>query len=304
MIANVDTLTREIDNEVIRAMGVPIDSWLADRLHGLLMRATRRFSELFAQVDRIVGEQGLPAGALFLLHRLAKGCEVSGVENVPQDGPLIIASNHPGTVDSLAVTASAQRNDLKIIASASPFLQNLPSIRQHLIFAPKPSHLQARMVAMREGIRHLKSGGSILLFAHGDIDPDPGFMPVSNEDLNGWSRSLEIFLRTVPETSVVISIVSRVIDPSCMRHPITWLRHARTDRQRLAMMIQIIQQMLGKQFEITPHVSFGELMDAARIGAPDSALQVITGQAQLLMQSHLTWPPTNPTSASFPISQP
>ena len=33
MPASIATLTRLIDNEVIRAMGVPLDSWLAERLH-------------------------------------------------------------------------------------------------------------------------------------------------------------------------------------------------------------------------------------------------------------------------------
>ena len=42
-----------------------------------------------------------------------------------------------------------------------------------------------------------------------------------------------------------------------MHHPLTWLRRRRPDRQRLAMMIQIIQQMLGKRPQIVPHVSFG-----------------------------------------------
>ncbi len=291
MAVSIAMLTQQIDNEVIRALGVPLDSWLADRLHAILGRATRRFSELFAEVDRIVGEQGLPAGAACLLRRLASGLEARGVENVPAQGPLIIASNHPGTVDSLAVVASAQRRDLKIIASAVPFLQGLPNISRHLIFAPKPKHVQARMLALRESIRHLQSDGALLLFAHGDIDPDPAFMPLADQALIGWSRSLEIFLRCVPETCVVVSIVSGVIDPRCMAHPITRLRHARQDRQRIAMMLQIIEQMLGREFDIRPRVSFGPLIDAARIGPPEGALSLITEQARVLMQSHLTWQP-------------
>ncbi len=291
MAASIATLTQQIDNEVIRALGVPLDSWLAERLHAILGRATRRFSELFAEVDRIVDEQGLPAGAAWLLRQLASGLEARGVENVPAQGPLIIASNHPGTVDSLAVVASAQRPDLKIIASAVPFLQSLPHIRNYLIFAPKPKHVEARMLALRESIRHLESGGALLLFAHGNIDPDPAFMPSADQELIGWSRSLEIFLRRVPETRVVISIVSGVIDPRCMRHPVTRLRRSRPDRQRIAMMLQVIEQMLGYQFDICPRVSFGALLDVEQIGTPELALPVITERAQVLMRSHLTWQP-------------
>lgn len=288
MPTNVATLTRLIDNEVIRAMGLPIDGWLAERLHEILQRATRRFSELFAEVDRIVDEQGLPAGAVWLLRQLTSGCEARGVENVPQSGPLVIASNHPGTVDSLALTASAQRKDLKIIASDVAFLRNLPHIREHVIFAPA-LNVQRRMIAVRESIRHLQVGGSLLLFAHGTIDPDPAFMPSAAQELIGWSRSLEIFLRSVPEVQVVVSIVSGVLDPASMRHPITWLRRARTDRQRLAMMIQIIEQMLGRKLHLTPKVSFGELLDMEHIGNTEQTLEVITHSAQQLMLSHVAW---------------
>ncbi len=290
MAPNVATLTRLIDNEVIRAMGLPIDGWLAERLHGILQRATRRFSELFTEVDRIVDEQGLPAGALYLLRTLAAGYEARGAENIPAQGPLIIASNHPGTVDSVALTASAGRRDLKIIASAVPFLENLPHIREHLIFTPRVN-VQRRMISVRESLRHLQSGGSLLLFAHGTIDPDPSFMPSALQELNGWSRSLEIFLRGVPEVQVVVSVVSRVIDPAYMRHPLTWLRSARPDRQRIAMMLQVISQMLGKRLEITPRVSYGELLDMETIGSPAQTREVITDSAQRLMETHLAWQP-------------
>jgi hypothetical protein len=289
--ASIAVLKQQIDNEIIRAMGLPLDGWLADRLHAILGCATRHFSELFTEVDRIVGEQGLPAGAAWLLRQLAPGLDTRGTENIPAQGPLIIASNHPGAVDSVAVTASAGRPDLKIIASAVPFLQSLPSISGHLIFAPKPEHVEARMLALRGAVRHLESGGALLLFAHGNIDPDPAFMPDADRELTGWSRSLEICLRSVPETQVIISIVSGVIDPACMRHPLTWLRHARPDRQRLAMMIQIIQQMLGRKLEIRPRVSFGELLDLAHIGSAEHALPTITERARLLMRSHLAWQP-------------
>ena len=57
------------------------------------------------------------------------------------------------------------------------------------------------MLAMREALRHLESGGAVLLFARGTIDPDPAFMAGGESELNGWSRSLEIFLGSVPEST-------------------------------------------------------------------------------------------------------
>jgi len=288
MTADVTTLTRLINNEVIQAMGLRTDRWVSRRLQPILARATGRFSEIFAEADRIIAEQGLAAGARWLLLKLVKDFRVRGVQNIPCEGPLVIASNHPGTVDSVTLIANAGREDLKVIASAVPFLQNLTHVREHLIFLPREG-VQARMLVVREAIRHLSEGGALLLFARGGIDPDPAFMREGDEELTHWSRSLEIFLHSVPEARVIASIVSHVIEPAYMHHPLTWLKRARPDRQRLAMMIQIIQQMLGKQLEIVPRVSFGEVIDPGRYRGVEHLLPVVTESARGLMTSHLAW---------------
>lgn len=288
MSADVATLTRLINNEVIQAMGLSPEGWAGQGLQPLLARATRRFSEIFAKTDSIIGEQGLVAGARWLLLNLVREFKVRGVQNIPGAGPLVIASNHPGTVDSVTILASARREDLKIIASAIPFLQNLKHVSEHLIYLPKDD-AQGRMLVVREAIRHLEQGGALLLFARGGIDPDPSFMANAEQELMRWSRSLELFLRSVPRTRVVTSIVSHVIEPGYMRHPFTWLQRARPDRQRLAMMLQIIQQMLGKKLDIVPHVSFGEVINPQPAGAAEQSLQRIIESARRLMRSHLAW---------------
>ena len=88
-----------------------------------------------------------------------KDAQARGLENVPAEGPLIIAANHPGAADSAAIGANAGRDDLKILASDVPFLKNLSQIGQRLIFLPRKG-IQARMLAMREAIRAVlaKSG--------------------------------------------------------------------------------------------------------------------------------------------------
>jgi hypothetical protein len=288
MSADVSRLTRLIDNEVIRAMGLPIESWPGLYLHRILSRATRRFSQMFVEADQIIGERGLAAGARWLLLNLVDGFTARGVQNIPPDGPLVIASNHPGTVDSITLATAAGRDDLKILASEVGFLQNLPNVGKQLIFIPRLD-TERRMLAVRESIRHLQQGGALLLFAGAGIDPDPAFMPHAEQELSRWSRSLEIFLRAVPQTRVIASIVSHVIEPRYMHHPITWLRRTRPDRQRLAMMIQLIQEMLGRKLDLVPRVSFGPLLDARSIGNTERALQSIIDSAKSVMRSHLAW---------------
>jgi hypothetical protein len=301
MTHDIATLTRLIDEEIVRALNVPIDSWLARRLESIVQPATRRFSEIFSEVDAVVEHEGLPGGARHLLKRLGANYEARGVSNIPQSGPVIIASNHPGTVDSVALAASSQRQDLKVIAGPILFLQNLPNLSQHIIFTTD-ANIQGRMITVRESIRHLRDGGALLIFAHGTIDPDPAFMPTAQQELNGWSRSLEIFLSRVPEAQVVVSIVSGVLDPSCMRHPLTWLRRGRVDRQRIAEMLQIIRQLLGRKMDINPRVSFAESLDMEHIGNRDSTMDVISQGAKELLQSHMAWQPSPPISASLSTS--
>jgi len=290
MTAEVSRLTRLINNEVISAMGLPLDGWAARRMQPLLSRATSRFCEMFYRADRLIAEEGMATAARWVLLNLVKDFKVRGTQNIPHEGPLLIASNHPGTVDSLTISASAGREDLKIIASDVPFLQSLTHVGEHLIFLPR-LNLQERMLAMRRALRHLKEGGAVLLFARGGIDPDPSFMAVAEaeQELAKWSRSLEIFLEKVPQARVVASIVSHVIEPSYMHHPLTWLRRTRPDRQRLAMMMQIIQQMLGKRLDLVPHVSFGEVIDWRATKYDGDSVRAVVEAARQLLKSHLAW---------------
>jgi hypothetical protein len=278
--------TQLIENEIIMAMGLSPDGFIGLRLRPIFRRATRRFSEIFAKGDQIVGEQGLSAAARFLLSHVVDGFEVRGTEHIPREGPLVIASNHPGTVDSIVLMATIPRDDLKMIAGAIPFLQSLPNASKHLIFT---SYVDPhnKMVVLRKSIQHLREGGALLLFPGTGIDPDPSFMPHAEEELKKWSHSLEFFLRTVSQTQVVTGIVSNVIDPRYMRHPITWLRKARPDRQRLAMIMQIVQQMLGKKLDLVPRVTYGEALNLRSIGTPENTVNAITDSARQLMKMHM-----------------
>jgi hypothetical protein len=290
MSSDIATLTRRINNEVIVAMGLRPDDWIGNLLQAVLTPATRRFSALFAGADRVVAEQGLIEGARTLLSRLVSGVADRGGKDIPGDGPLIIASNHPGTVDSICLAATAGRDDLRIVASDVPFLAGFDHIREHLILLPR-KNLQCRMLAARQAIRHLRAGGAILLFAGGTIDPDPAFMKGGEVGLRSWSRSLELFVRDVPGCHVVTSIVSHVIDPAFMRHPLTLLRRSRPDKQRLAMMIQIIQQMLGRRLEIIPRITFGTAISRSMLPDHRELLAAIIEGARRLMESHRAWQP-------------
>ena len=283
------SLTEKLISEMMKALALPQTRTVRKVIAVLTGRALCSFSELAEQLDCVVGRDGLADGARWLLPRFVKSHSALGVENIPLAGPLVIASNHPASTDSVVISAHIPRRDYKIIIGEIPFFKNLPNIQKNAIFAPAPTDAPGRMQVVRDVIRHLKNNGAILIFPRGSIEPDPAWMPAPGAEFDRWSRSLEIFLKYVPHTQVLVTIVSGVISKRAMHHPLTWLRKARPDRQRLAFMYQFIRQMIaGKEiFGLTPRVTFGDLVSAENTRDRDHMLQTVVGSAHQVLKTHL-----------------
>ncbi|MGZ9223739.1 MAG: 1-acyl-sn-glycerol-3-phosphate acyltransferase, partial [Anaerolineales bacterium] len=260
--ALTDLLRENLVYEITKALALPQTQRVRKLIASLTGKAIQGFTELASDLDCVVENEGLAGGARWLLPRFVKGHSAQGVENIPSTGPLVIASNHPAYVDSVVISAHVPRRDYKVIIGEIPFFKNLPNINRNAIFAPAPTDPMGRMQVIREVIRHLKNNGAILIFPRGGIEPDPAWMPHPDAEFDHWSRSLEIFLKQVPHTQVLVTIVSGVIAKAAMHHPITRARRARPDRQRLAFMYQFIRQMIsGREiFGLTPRVTFGNLI--------------------------------------------
>jgi hypothetical protein len=283
-------LTENLVYEMTKALALPQTETIRKMVALLAGRAIRRFTELAAELDCMVGQEGVAGGARWLLPRFVQSYSARGIEEIPPVGPLVIASNHPAYIDSVVISAHIARRDYKVIIGDIPFFQHLPNIRTNAIFAPDPADSMGRMQVVREGIRHLKNEGAILIFPRGSIEPDPAWMPHPDAEFHHWSRSLEVFLKHAPDTRVLVTIVSGVISKMAMHHPITWFRSARPDRQRLAFLYQFIRQMIaGKElFGLTPRVTFGELLCAEHTTDRAHMLQSITGSARDVLNAHLS----------------
>lgn len=287
-ITEIRRLKEMLVYELAKALGLSDSNSARNLVRGIFGKAANKFSELAVGLDRAVGEGGVSAGANWVLPRFVKNHFAHGTENIPAEGPLVIASNHPAAYDLLVISAHVARPDYKVIVGDIPFFQNLPNISRNAIFAPADADTQGRMQVVRECIRHLQNKGALLIFARGGIEADPAFMPSPEGDFNLWSRSLEIFLRRVPQTRVLVTIVSGVIAEAAFRHPITWFRQARPDKQRLAFMYQMVRQVLSEKetFGLTPRVTFGEVITGANRG---QVLKQVAGAAQRLLEQHLAW---------------
>lgn len=201
--------------------------------------AGRRFALTVLNFDRMVGQKGLRAGSQHILDAFKMHLSVSGQEHIPPDGPLLILSNHPGLADTVALFAGLPRNDVQVVAAERPFLQHLPAVCRHLIFVPEDENT-SRTGVLRSISAHLHSGGTIVTFPAGKIEPDPASMPGALESLETWSESIGFFTRMVSEARIVPAIISGVILPQALNHPLTRLRRTAKDREHMAATLQLM----------------------------------------------------------------
>jgi hypothetical protein len=285
--ATISELTRNISTELLVAAGLPRTGLRQALFKPLVWPPAHFFSRLAAEFDRRVAESGFTEAVRWALSRGVDGIRAFGTEHVPQSGPVVVASNHPGSYDGLVVASALARDDLRIVATNAPFLRAMYATAPHFIYTSRDTH--ERMGVVRESIRHLRAGGALLIFARGKVEPDPAVLPGAERDLQEWSPSLSMFLRQVPEAKLLVSIVSGVLSPACLDHPITRLRSEFRYKQVLAEIVQISQQMLfGRTFGLTPVVRFAPPLTAAELGGVRDAkatLAAIVARAQELLET-------------------
>ncbi len=249
MDAQVRALTAINERDLLRLTGF-------DRLPGgggplrlLLRPAARRFARRVARYDTEVARRGLGSGARWALRHYVAGLEVAGIEHVPPAGPLLVVANHPGLSDTIALfaaLAAACRLDtgldgvgaLRIVAAERPFLAALPATARYLIALDEANN--HRLGVVRRAAAHLRTGGALLTFPAGRLEPDPALEPAAAAAaLAGWSPGFGLCLRLVPDTVVVPAIVTGVFARAAFDHPLARLHRDPERRSGVAAALQI-----------------------------------------------------------------
>ena len=229
--------------------------------------AAQKFAAQMADFDQRVSQSSLPEGSCQTLRNFVKDVRLFGRENIPASGPVLFLSNHPGMTDTLCLFAALQRPDLKIIALRRPFLQALPYTSQHLIYlGDDPAE---RMGAVRKASAHLRSGGAVLTFPAGKIEPDPDVYKGAFESLDHWLDSAGVFVRFAPETQIVPVLVRNVLWDRAVRHPLTRLKSDREERERLGASFQLLMQIMFKVAPLTVKVQFARPINLREVGSTD-----------------------------------
>jgi len=288
----VKVLTRRITGEIFLALGLKRDGFASKLFAPVFHLPTRKFAWIAAHFENDVVAYNPRVAATNALPKLAMQATANGIENIPLEGPVLIASNHPGALDSMALVSSIPRPDIAALVSDVPFLHAMEGIRKHVIFVDFKTI--GSMVALREAILHLQNNGAILLFAHGIVEPDPGFMPGARRSIEDWSQSIEVMLRKVPKTRLVISTVSNSLLPRFIHHPLTLLRRDPARRQLLGEFLQVIMQMLSPgRLQVRPKITFSKPLKVSDLGT-GRYMPFIIAQAQKQLDQHLSPKPHAP----------
>jgi hypothetical protein len=273
----------KIIDEIFYALGLS-RCGVSRRLLGPLFRAPAgRFGRIAARADSEVRSSGISGGSRRILPDLSLTPAVRGAENIPLDGPLLVVSNHPGAFDSVAILSCIPRKDVKVFISDVAFTRAFSVARQYFIYTPQTA--AGRMRALRSSIDHLQSGGALLIFPHGDVEPDPELSPGAGEAIEGWSRSIEIMLRRIPETWLQVAMASGVLMSKFIDNPIVRIRKSAPRRQKLAEVLQISQQMVfPRRVHNNVHISFAKPVKGMDLGTEELMPAVIKIAHQLLKE--------------------
>jgi hypothetical protein len=285
---DIEALTQFITDEIFRVFKQSPQSWVRRTFGPVLWLPAHRFATLAATFDRYVEEYGFREAALRSISKYVQAFEARNVENIPQEGPLLITSNHPGTIDSLVLIASIPRPDLKIVATGIPFMEGLRNAADHLIYTPRKG-VHERMMVVRSAIHHLKDGGAVLIFPSGRIDPDPALSPEAAHDLGKWSHSVELMLHQVPQTQVLLSVVSNVLSARWRWNPFVRLIGDDLKQRTVAECLQVIQSIIFPSVNrVAPRLTFSDPLttdDLAQMG--QGMLDSMIERTRCLWEDHM-----------------
>jgi hypothetical protein len=288
------SLEKAIIDEAFWVMGFDRRPWLRRMAEPLFRLPIGRFSRLAAYFENSVAQKGLHDAIGDFMSQFVFDIDIIGAENLPAEGPLLIAANHPAAYDFFLIAATLPRDDMKLVASNINIVRRLPATADHFIFIGSKEVMgdtHSRMAAVRASLRHLKQGGALLIFPTGTVDPDPAVYPEgARQSLKNWSPSLDLFVRRVPETKIVVAIVSGVLSKRWYKSPVTWLRQEPHNKQKVAEIFQVMQQLyFPNTIKLRPCLSFSRplTVDLLRGGeSQDDIVPTLITEAQTQLEFH------------------
>lgn len=269
MTSHLDTLTQINLDDLVTSFGWEKQPFLASILRRVFIAPARKFAQQMVDFDTLVGQTNLADASRAIMQSLyVQDVRVHGREHIPTTGPALFLSNHPGMADTISLFAAINRADLKIIALHRPFLESLVNTTAQLFFIDDDS--AKRVNAVRQVSGHLRSGGSVLTFPAGEIEPDPLVYPGVLDSLNSWTDSAGVFLRFARDTKIVPVLVNGVVWERTAHHWLTRLKRTRIEREKLAAALQLLAIIVRDARPNTVHVQFARPVTIEEIDSSDT----------------------------------
>lgn len=264
--SNVETLTQINLDDLIASFGWENHPLLRRLLRRTFVVPPQKFAHQMVEFDSAIGAHGLVEAARLAARHYVDEIRLFGRERIPASAFLAL-SNHPGMTDTLSLFAALERPDLKVIALDRPFLNALPNMSKQLAYVTDDAG--ARFVLIRQISAHLRKGGAALTFPAGHIEPDPDVHPGADDSLCSWTDSAGVFIRMAPETPVLPVLVRGVIRRKTAKHPLTYLKRAREDREKLAAALQMLTHVMFRRRDVSVRVQIGNPIYAKELGTSE-----------------------------------
>jgi hypothetical protein len=283
---NVDTLTKINLEDLISSFGWQNRPFLARLLRHTLIYPPLTFAHQMAEFDSAIATHGLVEASRSAMRHYTDDLHIFGRDRIP-DSAFLALSNHPGMTDTLSLFIALNRPDLKIIALDRPFLNALPNMSRQLAYVTDDAGARFRLI--RQLSTHLRNDGAALTFPAGHIEPDPDIQKGSVDSLRSWTDSAGIFIRMAPETAVLPVLVRGVVRKNFAFHPLTYLKRARQEREKLAAALQLLAHVMLKMRDVHVRVQIGNPIYAQELGTTE--LKVIHQAVLAEMKQLIENPP-------------
>lgn len=258
----------------LESRGFAVHGRLRTALEPIATPLLNGFIQIIERADRTTAADSFNAAAREMLPRFVRGIEVLGLEQVPDEGPVLLLSNHPGAFDEVVIAGLIERPDLRVFANDHPILTSFPHISDHAVFSGA-SDTQQRSAGLRNAIKFLRGGGMLLIYPAGRTEPDPQLTPGAWEAFANWSPSIDLLIRKTPNLRVVVTMVSGVVSRGLLQSGLLNFQKSPLERQKLATSIQVgLQFAFTKLFTIVPRVTF----------APPQTLEELTANGAIPLQ--------------------
>lgn len=282
--SNIETLTQINLDDLVSSFGWQNRPFLARLLRRTFVYPPLAFARQIAEFDSDIATYGLVRASRLALRHYSNDLQIFGRDRIP-DSAFLALSNHPGMTDTLSLFVALNRTDLKIIALDRPFLNAMPNMSKQLAYVTNDAGERFRLI--RQISTHLRNDGAALTFPAGHIEPDPDVQKGSVDSLRSWTDSASIFIRMAPETAVLPVLVRGVLRKSIAFHPLTYLKRARQEREKLAAALQLLAHVILKMRDVHVRVQIGNPIYARDLGTSEVKIihQAVLAEMKQLIEN-------------------